>query len=118
MGDPPESLRRICSDSSMPNKSTVLRWVAENEGFRDQYVRAREIQADCYRDEGDEISRGIRSGEESQIARVQLDWIKWNAARMAPKKYGDKVDMNLGGQAGNPVQAAVQVTFVGKPENK
>jgi hypothetical protein len=100
----------------MPNKSTVLRWIAENETFRDQYARAREAQADSYRDEGDEISRGISTSEDSQIARVQLDWIKWNAARMAPKKYGDKVDMNLGGQAGNPIQAAIAVTFVRKPQ--
>lgn len=112
IGDPPESLRAICRDPEMPSKSTVLKWVSQHKEFADQYTRAREMQADCYRDEGDEIAKKITSGEEAQIARVQLDWIKWNAARMAPKKYGDKVQNEVSGPDGGPIQASIAVTFV------
>ncbi len=42
-----ESLRKICADDDMPDKTTVLRWLAaeENSQFRTQYAHAREMQA-------------------------------------------------------------------------
>ncbi len=36
-----DSLRRICADRNMPDKSQVFRWLSQNEAFRDQYARAR-----------------------------------------------------------------------------
>src|SRR5258708_5885028 len=51
-----ESLRRICGDERMPDKSTVLRWLAVHQEFRDQYARAREAQADYWAEEIIEIS--------------------------------------------------------------
>lgn len=112
VSDPPESLRQICSDEAMPGRTTVFRWISEHEDFRNQYMCAREAQADCYRDQGDEISAKIDSPEKAQIARVQLDWIKWNAARMAPKKYGEKVEQFISGPEGGPIQSAITVHFV------
>jgi hypothetical protein len=46
-----ESLRRICADRDMPDKSQVFRWLSQNETFRDQYARAREIQVEALVDE-------------------------------------------------------------------
>ncbi len=48
-----ETLRAICRDKAMPDKATVLRWLADKAkiDFRDQYVRAREMQADALFDE-------------------------------------------------------------------
>ncbi len=42
------SLRTICRNGAMPNRSTVFRWLAANEAFRVQYARARELQADTF----------------------------------------------------------------------
>src|SRR5262249_15782713 len=39
-----ESLRTICADPAMPTKSTVFRWLARYEEFRDMYGVAREWQ--------------------------------------------------------------------------
>ena len=56
-----ESLRTICKDKHIPDKSTILRWLLDTKSklyneFRDQYARAREVQAEGYEDECVDIS--------------------------------------------------------------
>src|SRR5436305_84253 len=53
-----ESLRGICADEAMPNKITVLRWLADpaKADFCAQYARAREAQADALVEECLEIA--------------------------------------------------------------
>ena len=92
----------------MPGKTTVLRWLDENEEFRDQYARAREAQADHYADEIIEIAddatndfmerkrkdgslETVLDGENIQRSRLRVDARKWLMARMAPKKYGSRI---------------------------
>jgi hypothetical protein len=103
-----ESLREICADETMPDKSTVMRWLARHQEFRDQYARARETQADYYAEEIIEISddgtndwmerkrpdgstEEVENKEVLNRSRLRVDTRKWLMARMAPKKYGDKV---------------------------
>jgi hypothetical protein len=35
---------------------------------------------------------------------VRLNALKWAASKIAPRHYGDKLDLNHGGQAENPVK--------------
>jgi hypothetical protein len=101
------SLRSICADEGMPDKATVFRWLAEHGDFRDQYARAREAQADAMLEEIIEISddgsndtytdeNGATRTEQDVIARSRLrvDARKWAMSKMAPKKYGDKLDID------------------------
>src|SRR5277367_587457 len=48
-----ESLRAICAEVEMPDKATVFRWLSAegNKDFRNQYIRAREAQADSLVDD-------------------------------------------------------------------
>jgi hypothetical protein len=48
-----ESLRAICEDAEMPHKATVFRWLSteQHKDFRNQYIRARDVQADVIFDE-------------------------------------------------------------------
>ena len=114
-----ESLRSVCRDEAMPDKSTVLRWLGdkENGAFRDQYARAREMQADALFDEALEIANdgsndwmeqfdkdGEASGwklngEHVQRSKLRVDTYKWAAGKLAPKKYGDRLDLRHGGNA-------------------
>ena len=103
-----ESLRSVCRDADMPGKATVLRWLDENEEFRDQYARAREAQADHFAEEileiaddatNDFMDRKRKDGsletvvdaENIQRSRLRVDARKWLMARMAPKKYGSRI---------------------------
>lgn len=100
-----ESLRLVCADEGMPNRTTVLRWLDGNADFRSQYARAREAQADHMADEilsiaDDGLNDTYRDDDGNVrtdtdvIARSKLrvDARKWLAAKMAPKKYGDKIE--------------------------
>ena len=115
-----ESLRTICLGDDMPNRSTVFRWLADEsrKEFRDQYARAREAQADFLADEileiADDTARDTivteKNGEQPNSewitrSRLRVDARKWLASKLAPKKYGDKVELSGTGEGGAIVVA-------------
>lgn len=86
------SLRAYCELDGSPSKSMVMRWLREHDEFRDQYVRAREDQAELH---AEEIVHIADTETDPQIARVRIDARKWVAARLLPKKYGEKSEVNV-----------------------
>lgn len=86
-----ESLRKICEGKGMPDRSSVFRWLADDEKLRDQYARARDWQADAYADDCTYIAD---TEDDPQKARVMIDARKWHAGKLAPKKYGDKLTLD------------------------
>lgn len=118
-----ESLRQVCRDAPMPHRRTVFRWIDDQPKFAHQYARAREALQEHWADEildiadegsNDFMDRKNDSGEtidrvvdheHISRSRLRVDTRKWLLSKLAPKKYGEKVDVNLGGQDGNnPVQ--------------
>ena len=92
-----QSLRHICCEETMPNRSTVLRWLDEHGDFAAKYARARELQAD-YMD--DLILEEAEKADEDNAAaqRVKIAAYQWRASKLKPKKYGDKLDVTSGDQ--------------------
>jgi hypothetical protein len=98
-----QSLRSICEADDMPARSVVFKWLADNKDFADQYARAREAQADhlfeeilTIADDGSNDTYKTDDGEATNHdviarSRLRVDARKWMAAKMAPKKYGDKL---------------------------
>ena len=94
----------------MPSTSVVYRWLSDDEHkeFRDNYAQAREQQADLLADEiieiaddssGDVIEvngKVVMDHEFAARSRLRVDARKWKASKLAPKKYGDKIE--LGGE--------------------
>ena len=112
-----ETLRAICRDVAMPGKTTVLRWLGDkkNADFRTQYAHAREMQADALFDEALEIAddasgdwavdkdgKKTLDHEHVQRSRLRVDTRKWAAGKMAPKRYGDKIQHT--GDGGGPIR--------------
>lgn len=110
-----KSLRTICSTAKMPSRSTVIRWLAENEGFRNHYARARELQADTLAEEildiADKAVLGERlkkdgkgkvlerqTGDMVERSKLMIDARKWYAGKLQPKKYGERVALDHGVQ--------------------
>lgn len=128
-----QSLRTICDSDGMPDKATILRWLADEEkhkAFRDQYACAREAQADKYAEEiieiADDGSNDTYKDDEGNVrvdhdvvarSRLRVDARKWYASKLAPKKYGDKVETTLRGDRDNPIESRVTVEYVGVDEN-
>ncbi len=113
-----ESLRAICSEDGMPRMPAVMRWLDKNEGFRNQYARAREIQAEYFFDEAIEIADETDADEAVKVSRAKLrvDTRKWAASKLAPKKYGDKTETTLKGDPDSPVAIAAIVRTVVDPK--
>ena len=90
------SLRAICTASGTPARCTVYRWLNENADFQDQYARARDKQADYFAEEIIEIADSVEAESASVAkAKLQIDARKWAASKIAPKKYGDKSEIDV-----------------------
>ena len=80
----------------MPSTSTVCKWLNENQDFSEQYARARGRQADHYFEEIVEIADSVEADSAAVAkARLQVDARKWAASKLAPKKYGEKTELDV-----------------------
>ena len=85
-----ELLGDICRPTRMPSRDTVRRWQGENSPFRDRYAVARDQQADALTEEAIQIARNA-DADTVAVCRLQIDTIKWLIAKIAPRRYGEKV---------------------------
>lgn len=90
----------------MPHVSTVMGWVFRNSEFFIQYRAAREMQAELLADElldiADDGSNDwmmrhsptnpgwIENGESIKRSTLRINTRQWVAARLLPKRWGDK----------------------------
>lgn len=87
-----ETLRSIIrSDPAMPDRTTIYRWLESNEDFRNRYAHARAEQADYY---AEQIVDEAMTSHDAQIGRLRMDALKWAASKMAPKKYGERIEVD------------------------
>ena len=121
-----ESLKSICRDANLPSCGVFYRWLLEDDKLADRYARAREDQAEALADEILEIADDgrndwmesnapnspgwVANGEHIQRSRVRIDSRKWLAAKLRPKKYGDKLVAEHSGPNGGaiPFEAVVR----------
>lgn len=112
-----ESLSAICRCDDMPSKPTVLDWLFDEPEFSTQYARAREKQAEHYLDEiiaiSDESSQDRIANEDGtertdseaiQRSKLKVDTRKWVMSKLAPRKYGDKIQQEIVGANGGAIQ--------------
>ena len=85
-----ESIQTICKGDDMPHFVTVYRWLNVNESFRKMYAGAREEQADTL---ADEIVHIADTEPDNVRARNRIEARKWVAAKLKPRKYGDKMEI-------------------------
>lgn len=130
-----ESLREICTDDAMPDKTTILRWLVKHDEFRTQYTQARELQSESDLDEVVEIADdsscdlGFKevtdaSGKSAkpvflhdhvQRAKLRIETRLKRAEKMHPKKYGPQLKQEVTGADGVPLSFAVTINYV-KPD--
>lgn len=122
------SVRSICTDEGMPSKTTVMRWLAQNEDFAKLYAAAKAMQAELLADELIEIAddgtndwmerhgrngevTGVMINEEAvQRSKIRVSTRQWMLTRLLPKKYGDKIHQEITGKDGGPVVIAGAAT--------
>ena len=125
-----ETILRMCErDKNLPAETTVYRWLFEDgkEYFRENYERARAVQAERFAEELADIADDGRNdwiesndpnnpgykanGEYVQRSRLRVDTRKWIASRLLPKKYGDKQELRHTGKDGESLNVNIIQSF-------
>ena len=119
-------LKHICVDLDVAY-STVTGWIYDSKHpMSGKYARAKELQMEYLADEildisddgsndlmtivkGD-MSYEAENKEVTNRSKLRVDSRKWLMSKLN-RKFADKVDLNHGGQAGNPVITEHKVTF-------
>ena len=89
----------------LPDDMTISRWRFEHDDFDGQYARAKQRQAQLIAEQlvdmcdiavnvnehgHDTVDSGVVA-----LLRVKVDAIKWQASKLVPKLYGDKVQTEV-----------------------
>ena len=119
------SLKSILSnDDSLPSYSYFMTWIAESDEFLEKYRTAvdirTEIRAEEITDIADENPRtyiDANGAERIDAAFVamqknRMDARKWEASKLKPKKYGDKLNVEATGKDGAPLPPAVVQVYL------
>jgi hypothetical protein len=104
-----KSLASICQAEGMPSRATIYNWLKDNQLFLDKYTRAKEDQADFLAEEmikiaDEEMKTEVETEGEYltitrqdnvQRSRLMIETRKWLAMKLKPKKYGEKLDVEV-----------------------
>jgi hypothetical protein len=121
-----EPLRAICRDEGMPAWRTVYGWMAASDDLSTRIAHAREIGEESLAQECLDIADNAANdwmekhdkdgaavgwqlnGDHVQRSKLRIETRLKLLAKWNPKKWGEKVDLNHGGQKENPLVALVQ----------
>lgn len=100
------------------NQSTLTAWLNEDDELAKEYARAREELIERIAQEVLDLSDadvgitpdGKKDWAAIQKHKLQVDSRKWLLSKLAPKKYGDKLE--LSGDEKSPLAMGITVNFV------
>ena len=109
------SARQAIIESEISN-AAFFEWLQKDTSkqYAESYARACEIRAEKLTDEilqiadeanadiigvDEKTGRPIVNGEAINRSRLKVDARKWLAGKLAPKKYGDKIDVTSKGES-------------------
>jgi len=106
-GNPGYKLEKI--DTTLPDWSTIKRWLGRHEDFRADYARAHSISAEIdfleIELDGEKMLKHVVKQVDPKVAnaaclawRTLIDNKKWALSKRLPKKYGDKIDITSGNE--------------------
>lgn len=105
-----KGLSTIEKMGGMPSHVTILKWLRDIPEFLTQYTRAKEEQSDFMAEQiisiADDGSKDTFEGhfgpqenkEWTSRSKLRVEARKWVAAKLKPKKYGDKIDHTTQGE--------------------
>ena len=123
-------LAQLCREDGMPAPRTIADWKAADEQFAADFARARETGFDVI---ADDVMRIVdecpASSDHVQRAKMQAEYRLKLLAKWSPKRYGDRQDVKLSGDADAPVQvehkgaspeqlAALTAALLNKPQGQ
>ena len=108
------SVSSVLEPQDMPHRSTFHEYVAKTEGAADKYARACEERETRMFEQIEQIADDARNDfmeakrkdgstdivfdrEHVERSKLRIEARKWMLGKMRPKKYGDKLDVEHGG---------------------
>jgi hypothetical protein len=115
----PKGLEEVCEENGFPNARSIYRHLVSSEQFSQKYARGREHQLQLLADQlvpladKDRIcqKRTIKADGSEEVVildqvertKLQIETRKWLLGKLAPKKYGDKLQQQITGEDGGPL---------------
>jgi hypothetical protein len=86
------AMHEACAKPGMPDPATVYRRMSRDPEIASRIARAREQQQEA------EAERMVKMADEAtpadyRVVDLRIKARQWRAAKLAPKKYGDKLDI-------------------------
>lgn len=106
-----KSLVTICKEEYI-SYTSVSKWLndKDKEEFSSNYARARESQADYIAENILDIADDITLPSDDK--RIRIDARKWYAGKLRPKRYGEKVQQEVSGPDGKPIEGKIEIIHV------
>jgi hypothetical protein len=111
-----KSLHSILQQPGMPDRMTVVRWLASYEDFRAIYAHAREVGLDHFAELTLAEAEDETAPEKSQLARLKWDARRWHLSKMLPRKYGERITQEHIGADGAPIGVNALVANLTPPQ--
>ena len=116
MGETGISLKKACDEHGYVYR-TVMNRIRSTEELAALDARSR---GDYVRTRARELNEIALGEPDVARARLMCDNIKWEAARVLPKEYGDRLhNTHEGGDPDKPILTSIAISFVTpKPQNE
>ena len=99
-----KSVRTICEMAGMPERKTFYRWCRQTPELQAQYDQA---YINYEHSVLDDIVYIADTEPDSRKAAVRIDSRKWDLKIRNRKRFGDKVDAEIAGKDGGPLQIEI-----------
>jgi len=110
-----KTLTSICKRDGYPTRHAVMKRVSENPEYQARYKEALENRLEVLADQLTEIAdTDIKYMDAAAVnlLRLKSDNIKWVLERLRASKYGNRVNVDHGGQEGNPIVHVIERRIV------
>jgi len=84
-------LHLLCTEDWAPAERTVYQWLRARDDFAQMYAHARERQQEVF---AAQVVLIADTEKDPARARNMMDARKWHASKVAPKKWGDRVEID------------------------
>lgn len=91
---------------------SLVAWIAADPERSARVREARAQTALMWDDKATHVIEEAKDQFELAKAKELAHHYRWRAAKIAPREYGDKVDVNHGGQDDNPLQTVTRIELV------
>lgn len=95
-------MKAACSLPECPSRTDVYLKMSRDDEFRTLIARAREAQQDALIDDTVDMADDA-TPEDWQVVKLRIWARQWRAAKLAPKKYGEKSSLEVSGPDGAPL---------------